>query len=76
MYPVADVLKAAGTPFFFATAYAASEVIKDFPKGPILRKPYREADVLRVLAEVLEASSDGSAAQLEWPEGTRSSNGG
>lgn len=63
VFPVADMLRAQGVPFIFATGYATDSVMparhKDVPRLP---KPYRQDRLLQMLARALareSASSDG-----------------
>jgi light-regulated signal transduction histidine kinase (bacteriophytochrome) len=53
-WPVADVLARRGVPFAFTTGFLAAMVIPDrFAGVPVLSKPYREADLLRVAGELV-----------------------
>jgi CheY-like chemotaxis protein len=55
IFPLADLLRAKGAPFAFATGYGDAG-LRDVDKGsPVLQKPFRETDLARVLA-VLKAA--------------------
>ena len=52
IFPVADLLREKGAPFAFATGYGDAG-LRDVDKGsPVLQKPFREADLARVLGEL------------------------
>jgi CheY-like chemotaxis protein len=52
IFPVADLLREKGAPFAFATGYGDAG-LRDVDRGsPVLQKPFREADLARVLAEL------------------------
>jgi len=52
IFPLADLLRAQGAPFAFATGYGDAG-LRDVDRGsPVLQKPFREGDLARVL-EVL-----------------------
>jgi CheY-like chemotaxis protein len=56
IFPLADLLRAKGAPFAFATGYGDAG-LRDVDKGsPVLQKPFREGDLARVLGE-LQASA-------------------
>jgi CheY-like chemotaxis protein len=55
IFPVADALRAKGRPFAFATGYGDAG-LRDVDKGsPVLQKPFREADLARILGELRAA---------------------
>ena len=57
IFPLADLLRAKGAPFAFATGYGDAG-LRDVDKGsPVLQKPFREADLARVLGELSAAVS-------------------
>ena len=57
IFPLADLLRAKGAPFAFATGYGDAG-LRDVDKGsPVLQKPFREADLARVLGELRAAVS-------------------
>ena len=49
-FPVADVLRARGIPFFFATGYGREGLHDDYRDAPVLQKPFRSRDLADVLA--------------------------
>ncbi len=52
IFPLADILRAKGAPFAFATGYGDAG-LRDVDKGaPVLQKPFRESDLARVLGEL------------------------
>ena len=52
IFPVADLLRAKGAPFAFATGYGDAG-LRDVDRGtPVLQKPFREGDLARVLGEL------------------------
>src|SRR5688500_15059777 len=52
-YPVADALAARGVPFAFSTGYSGQSLDDGYRDGPVLGKPYREADLVSVLTRLL-----------------------
>ena len=49
IFPLADLLRAKGAPFAFATGYGDAG-LREIDKGsPVLQKPFRETDLARVL---------------------------
>ena len=50
IFPLVDLLRAKGMPFAFATGYGDEELRGVDRETPILRKPFREDDLARVLA--------------------------
>ncbi len=52
VYPVAERLAAAGTPFIFSTGGNGADV-EGFPGSPWVAKPFDEYQLLRVVADVL-----------------------
>ena len=53
IFPIADLLRAKGAPFAFATGYGDAG-LRDADKGsPVLQKPFREGDLARILGELL-----------------------
>src|SRR3954466_4441393 len=55
IFPLADLLRAKGRPFAFATGYGDAG-LRDVDKGsPVLQKPFREGDLARVLGELRTA---------------------
>jgi CheY-like chemotaxis protein len=52
IFPLADLLREKGAPFAFATGYGDAG-LRDVDRGsPVLQKPFREADLARVLGEL------------------------
>ncbi len=52
IFPLADILRARGCPFAFATGYGDAG-LRDADRGtPVLQKPFREGDLARVLGEL------------------------
>ena len=52
IFPLADILRAKGVPFAFATGYGDAG-LRDVDRGsPVLQKPFREGDLARVLGEL------------------------
>ncbi|HWT51893.1 MAG TPA: response regulator [Caulobacter sp.] len=49
IFPVADSLKARGVPFAFASGYGEAGLTEDHKGATVLQKPFREADLRRVL---------------------------
>ena len=50
--PLADILRAKGAPFAFATGYGDAG-LRDVDKGSlVLQKPFRETDLARILGEL------------------------
>ena len=49
IFPVADALKARGVPFAFASGYGEAGLTEDHKGATVLQKPFREADLRRVL---------------------------
>ena len=54
IFPLADVLRAKGVAFAFATGYGDAG-LREIDKGtPVLQKPFREGDLARVLVQLSE----------------------
>ena len=52
IFPLADILRAKGAPFAFATGYGDAG-LRDVDKGsPVLQKPFRESDLARILGDL------------------------
>ena len=52
IFPLADILRAKGAPFAFATGYGDAG-LRDVDKGsPVLQKPFREGDLAQVLGQL------------------------
>lgn len=52
IFPVADVLKARGVPFAFASGYGAAGLSEAHRGSLVLQKPFRETDLRRVLEDL------------------------
>ncbi|WP_269716028.1 response regulator [Caulobacter sp. NIBR2454] len=52
IFPVADVLKARGVPFAFASGYGEAGLSEEHRGSAVLQKPFRESDLKRVLEEI------------------------
>ena len=52
IFPLADLLRAKGAPFAFATGYGDAGLRAEDKGSPLLQKPFREADLARVLGEL------------------------
>lgn len=49
IFPVADALRARGVPYAFASGYGEAGISEDHKGAAVLQKPFREADLRRVL---------------------------
>jgi CheY-like chemotaxis protein len=56
VYPVADRLVELRIPFGFMTAYPTDQLVAPYSAHPIVRKPCREADLLKVVENLLRPS--------------------
>ena len=54
-YPVADALAARGVPFVFSTGYSEKSVRDDYRDRPVLRKPFKERDLIDTVKRLLAA---------------------
>jgi len=52
-YPVADALAARGVPFLFSTGYSGQSLRDGYRDRPVLRKPYRNAELVESLGRLL-----------------------
>lgn len=57
-YPVADVLRARGIPFIFATGYGTG-LAEGFSDVPTVQKPYDREDLERAVAAITERRTGG-----------------
>ncbi len=57
IFPLADLLRAKGAPFAFATGYGDAGLREVDRGSPVLQKPFREGDLARVLVELLARES-------------------
>ena len=51
-FPVADLLRARGVPFFFATGYGVEAVRSLYGEAPAIAKPYSMSDIRSALSDV------------------------
>lgn len=49
---VAEVLRARGIPFMFATGYGAAGVAQEWSHAPVVQKPFQEAELSRALLKL------------------------
>ena len=61
-YPVADILRARGIPFLFATGYSAAGLDLSYRGMPTLQKPYGAGELARLASEVLARPGEPGAA--------------
>ena len=52
-YPIADALAARGVPFVFSTGYSGLRLLEGYRDRPVLGQPYRDAELIAVLAKLL-----------------------
>ena len=52
IFPLADLLRAKGAPFAFATGYGDAGLREADRGSPVLQKPFREGDLARILGEL------------------------
>lgn len=57
IFPVADALKARGVPFAFASGYGEAGLTDDHRGATVLQKPFREADLRRVLETLVSQTA-------------------
>jgi len=57
IFPVADALKARGVPFAFASGYGEAGLTEDHRGATVLQKPFREADLRRVLESLVSQTA-------------------
>jgi CheY-like chemotaxis protein len=55
IFPLADILRASGKPFAFATGYGDAGLREADRGAPVMQKPFREGDLARVLGELRAA---------------------
>lgn len=53
-YPVADALAVRGVPFAFSTGYSDEGMRDAYRDRPVLRKPYQQEGLVRILAGLLD----------------------
>lgn len=56
-YRLAEALDARGVPYLFATGYDAAAVPEQFSGVPLLQKPFREPQLVRLVAELRDAQT-------------------
>jgi CheY-like chemotaxis protein len=52
-YPVADILAARGVPFVFSTGYSQKSLRDGYRDRPVLRKPFKERDLVDTVTRLL-----------------------
>jgi CheY-like chemotaxis protein len=52
-FPIADILRARGIPFVFATGYGATSIPEGLKAAPILQKPFTAHELERALRSAL-----------------------
>lgn len=67
IFPVADALKARGVPFAFASGYGEAGLSEGHRGALVLQKPFREADLRRVLEELAAKKIGKSPAAANSP---------
>ena len=67
IFPVADALKARGVPFAFASGYGEAGLSESHRGALVLQKPFREADLRRVLEELANQTAGKSSAAENSP---------
>jgi CheY-like chemotaxis protein len=67
IFPVADALKARGVPFAFASGYGEAGLSESPSRRAVLQKPFREADLRRVLEELAAQKTGKSPASANSP---------
>lgn len=55
-YPVAEALRAQGTPFVFSTGYEQAGLRGDHQQAKVVAKPYRHQELVTALSRVIENS--------------------
>ena len=56
-YPIAAALAARAIPFVFATGYGRGSLREPYCDAPLLKKPFQQSDLERLLAETLGAAN-------------------
>jgi CheY-like chemotaxis protein len=54
-YSVADALGVRGVPFAFSTGYSGHEIRDGYRDRPVLKKPFEDRDLLKILLRMLSA---------------------
>ena len=60
--PVADALSERNVPFLFVTGYGASALPSEYAERPHICKPFRMAELLGALSNVVRTPASGSSA--------------
>lgn len=50
---VADALAARGVPFIFSTGYSGEDMTKGYRDRPVLKKPFRNQELVEILTRLL-----------------------
>lgn len=53
-YPIAEVLAARDIPFVFSTGYGRESLPEQYQNRPILKKPFRQHDLQKLLTELIQ----------------------
>ncbi|ROU00097.1 response regulator [Histidinibacterium lentulum] len=61
--PVAEALVEAGTPFVITSGYEQHELFGRGFDAPVVRKPYREADIADALTQIARRRAEGDQGQ-------------
>jgi DNA-binding response OmpR family regulator len=61
VYPVADILAQRGVPFVFVTGYGANTLPPEYAKRPRLCKPFRMAELLAAISDVMKPGAASAA---------------
>lgn len=57
---IADSLAAHGVPFLFATGYVGDDMRNGYRDRPVLKKPFGDADLLKIMTALLPRSPVGA----------------
>ena len=58
-YPIAAALAARAIPFIFATGYGRHSLRAPYGDAPLLKKPFQQSDLEKVLGETIRATNLG-----------------
>jgi CheY-like chemotaxis protein len=67
-YPIAAALAARAVPFIFATGYGRHSLREPYGDAPLLKKPFQQCDLEKLLAETLGAASGGHSENVDHGE--------
>jgi CheY-like chemotaxis protein len=56
-FPAADVLRARGIPFLFASGYGSRGLREDYRSAVRIQKPFVSSDLVKAIAKIAEAGS-------------------